>query len=77
MEPGVYFSPYQLAAIRNSQYIDHNVLARYEVGHGKGYGGVGGVRIEDDIVITKDGYENMTTVSADRTWVEGVCSGDL
>lgn len=27
--------------------------------------------------ITKDGYENLTTVRSDLEWVEGVCSGKL
>ncbi len=35
-----------------SKYIDQEKLQRYM--H------VGGVRIEDDILITKDGYENLT-----------------
>lgn len=35
-----------------AKYIDEEVLDRYM--H------VGGVRIEDDILITKDGYENLT-----------------
>lgn len=36
-----------------NKYIDEAVL-RY-------YWAVGGVRIEDDIWITKDGFENLTT----------------
>ena len=37
----------------------------------------GRVRIEDVIMITKDGYHNFTTVRSDVEWVEGVCSGEL
>jgi Xaa-Pro dipeptidase len=33
------------------------------------------VRIEDVVVITESGYENLTTVRSDVEWVEGVCSG--
>jgi Xaa-Pro dipeptidase len=36
-----------------SKYIDEVIL--------RDYWAVGGVRIEDDIWITKDGYENLTT----------------
>lgn len=38
---------------RFSKYINKDVL--------KTYYPVGGVRIEDDILVTKDGYENLTT----------------
>lgn len=34
-------------------YIDSDILERYWK--------IGGVRIEDNIHITKDGYENLTT----------------
>lgn len=37
----------------HSRYIDRDVLEKYYP--------VGGVRIEDDILVTKDGYENLTT----------------
>ncbi|OCH89971.1 Creatinase/aminopeptidase [Obba rivulosa] len=69
VEPGIYFSPHLLAPIRDSRHIDHDVLKRYE--------SVGGVRIEDVVVVTKNGYENLTTVRSDVDWVEGVCSGAL
>ena len=55
--------------MRNSEFIDHEVLSRYEV--------VGGVRIEDVVLITREGAENLTTVRKDVEWVEGVCSGRL
>jgi Xaa-Pro dipeptidase len=55
--------------VRNSEFIDHDVLSRYEL--------VGGVRIEDVVLITSDGAENFTTVRSDVEWVEGVCSGGL
>jgi Xaa-Pro dipeptidase len=56
VEPGIYFckfiiEPY-LEDAALSKYIDKAVLGRYWE--------VGGVRIEDNIHITKDGYENLT-----------------
>ncbi|KAJ8521325.1 hypothetical protein ONZ45_g1973 [Pleurotus djamor] len=69
VEPGIYFSPHLLAPVRDSKHIDHDVLKKYE--------SVGGVRIEDVVLITEDGYENLTTVLSDVAWVEGVCSGEL
>ncbi|TFK35811.1 Creatinase/aminopeptidase [Crucibulum laeve] len=68
VEPGIYFSPHLLEAVRDSKHIDYEVLKRYE--------SVGGVRIEDVVVITEDGFENLTTVRSDTAWVEAVCSGE-
>ncbi|KAF2480443.1 peptidase M24 [Neohortaea acidophila] len=58
IEPGIYFNAFVLETFyldhpEHRKYIDRKVLERYM--H------VGGVRIEDDILITKDGYENLTT----------------
>ena len=57
VEPGIYFNAYALEMdyLRSpihSKYINKNVLRRYL--H------VGGVRIEDDILITRSGHENLT-----------------
>lgn len=56
VEPGVYFcrfiiEPY-LKEEPHSQYIDSSVLDKYWE--------VGGVRIEDNVLVTKDGYVNLT-----------------
>ncbi|KAG8941342.1 hypothetical protein FRC04_004588 [Tulasnella sp. 424] len=67
VEPGVYFSPHLLAPVRSSPYINQEVLAKYE--------SVGGVRIEDVLLITANGSENLTTVGKDVDWIEKVCSG--
>ena len=69
VEPGIYFSPHLLASVRNSKHINHDILNKYEP--------VGGVRIEDDVLITGDGYENLTTVRSDVDWIESVCSGNI
>jgi Xaa-Pro dipeptidase len=69
VEPGIYFSPHLLAAVRNSKHINHDILNKYEL--------VGGVRIEDDVLITADGHQNLTTVKSDVDWIESVCSGNI
>ncbi|KAG5637650.1 hypothetical protein H0H81_003727 [Sphagnurus paluster] len=71
VEPGIYFSPHLLAraGVHNSAFLDVEVLRKYE--------GMGGVRIEDVVVITMEGYENLTTVRSDVEWVEGVSSGEI
>ena len=58
IEPGIYFNKFVLDTFYlndpvHSKVIDKEVLKRYMP--------VGGVRIEDDILITKDGCENLTT----------------
>ena len=67
MEPGIYFHQHLLSGVRNSKLVDHQILSRYEP--------VGGVRIEDVVLITPEGAENLTTVGSGVDWVEGVCSG--
>ena len=58
IEPGVYFTPVLLDALRAdeaSSLVDWSVveeLAPY-----------GGVRIEDDVLCTKDGYRDLTRAS--------------
>ncbi|KAI0468273.1 peptidase M24, structural domain-containing protein [Xylaria cf. heliscus] len=58
VEPGLYFcrpyiEAYFLHNSQHSKYVDQAVLERYWA--------VGGVRIEDCILVTTDGYENLTT----------------
>jgi len=56
VEPGIYFSRTaleQLVTPQMERFIDLELARRYIP--------VGGVRIEDDILVTKDGYENLTT----------------
>ncbi|KAF5349943.1 hypothetical protein D9756_009213 [Leucocoprinus leucothites] len=69
VEPGIYFHPHLVAPVLDSKYINLEGMKDYQF--------FGGLRIEDVIVITKDGYENLTTVKSDRSWVEDVCSGEL
>ncbi|KAL8854994.1 MAG: hypothetical protein Q9221_000190 [Calogaya cf. arnoldii] len=71
VEPGVYFcrfivEPY-LKDERRGRFIDEGVLERYW--------GVGGVRIEDDVLVTKDGYENLTTAPKGIDDMEKIIAG--
>lgn len=59
-EPGIYFSPFLLDDKLKgdlAQYVDRSVLDKYWY--------IGGVRIEDDLLVTKDGYENLTKITLD------------
>lgn len=60
-EPGVYFSPFLLKDVLEDpekvKYINKDVLDKYW--------SIGGVRIEDDLLITKDGFENFTKITSD------------
>lgn len=58
IEPGIYFNDFLikrffLSQAKHRKFIDTSILDQYMQ--------VGGVRIEDDILITKSGYENLTT----------------
>ena len=56
VEPGVYFCRFIIEPVLEnkelSRFVNKEVLERYW--------DVGGVRIEDDVLITDDGYENLT-----------------
>ncbi|GMF00913.1 unnamed protein product [[Candida] boidinii] len=60
-EPGCYFSPFLLAEAKKnetqSSLINWDVVEKYMY--------IGGVRIEDDILVTEDGYENFTGITSD------------
>ena len=72
-EPGCYFIDYLLDnALANpdqSKFINVDVLARFR--------GFGGVRLEDVIVITENGVENLTTCPRTIEEVESVRAGGV
>lgn len=60
-EPGVYFSPFLLKDVLEdsdkSKFINKETLEKYWY--------IGGVRIEDDLLITANGFENFTAITSD------------
>lgn len=71
VEPGVYFSRFALDSVRNediSKFIDMDVAESYIP--------VGGVRIEDDILVTATGYENLTTAPKGEEMLEIIRRGE-
>ncbi|KAH8731675.1 hypothetical protein GQ44DRAFT_822548 [Phaeosphaeriaceae sp. PMI808] len=72
VEPGIYFSAYALQHVYlpspiHSKYINLDVVQRYLP--------IGGVRIEDDLLITSTGYENLTTAPKGDAMLEIIRSG--
>lgn len=68
VEPGCYFcrfivEPYLRDAV-HARFIDEAVLARYW--------SVGGVRIEDNVLVTEEGYENLTPAPKEVGEVLGI-----
>ena len=73
-EPGCYFNEHLVEEFltkhpERAKMVDFDVMAKYA--------SVGGVRIEDDIVITKEGYENLTGVTSDPVEVEKIVQKGL
>ena len=55
IEPGIYFIDALLEELRRSEHSGHVDWAKVET-----FTKFGGVRIEDDVRVTKDGHENLT-----------------
>ncbi|CAG8952639.1 hypothetical protein HYFRA_00009746 [Hymenoscyphus fraxineus] len=71
VEPGIYFcrfiiEPY-LSDPVHSKFINVEALEKYWL--------VGGVRIEDNILVTEEGYENLTTAVKDVEEMERIING--
>ncbi|KAI1947201.1 hypothetical protein LOZ12_000545 [Ophidiomyces ophidiicola] len=70
VEPGIYFSELAIEDAKGkplSKYIDMEVLEKYMP--------VGGVRIEDDILVTKHGFENLTKAPKGKAMMETIRKG--
>ncbi|KAI8372777.1 peptidase M24, structural domain-containing protein [Radiomyces spectabilis] len=68
VEPGVYFCDFLidpvLKAAETGKYINQDMLNKYK--------SVGGVRIEDNILITEDGHINLTTAPKEIAEIEAL-----
>lgn len=67
-EPGIYFSPFLIEAgfkdANKKRFVDEQVMKKYLP--------VGGVRIEDDILVTENGFENFTGITSDPTEISKI-----
>lgn len=69
VEPGCYFSETLIDALGARKYVDKDVLARYMP--------VGGVRIEDDVLVTRDGYECYSLITRDADEISKIVQEGL
>ncbi|KAK8159852.1 putative Xaa-Pro aminopeptidase pepP [Phyllosticta citrichinensis] len=71
VEPGIYFCKFIIDPFlkddKQKKFIDESVLARFW--------DVGGVRIEDNVLVTETGYENLTETPKALEEVESLATG--
>ncbi len=71
IEPGLYFIP----ALLKPAFEDDTKSTFLNTSKLKELFGFGGIRIEDNIVVTEDGYENLTNVPKERDEIEEAMAG--
>jgi Xaa-Pro dipeptidase len=66
VEPGLYFNEVSIQqwTSKYETYFDFNKINQYRV--------IGGVRIEDTVLITKEGHENFTIVPKEIKDIEAI-----
>lgn len=66
VEPGCYFNDFLLENLggEGKHFVDSGVLEKYK--------SVGGVRIEDDVLVTKSGFRNLTSITSDADEIEKI-----
>ncbi|KAK9448624.1 peptidase M24, structural domain-containing protein [Limtongia smithiae] len=75
VEPGIYFNPFLLDLFMRGEegtgdgakFVDKMVLEKYW--------DVGGVRIEDDVLVTPTGFENFTKIAKDPAEISAIIKG--
>lgn len=73
-EPGIYFNDFLIEKFLEKhperlEVVDVTVMEKYKY--------IGGVRIEDDVLVTKDGYENLTGITSDPDEIEQIVSNGI
>lgn len=71
IEPGLYFVP----ALLKPALEDDKISRFLNESRVKEMMDFGGVRIEDNLIITEDGYENLTDVPKERSDIERIMTG--
>ncbi|CCH44238.1 Xaa-Pro dipeptidase [Wickerhamomyces ciferrii] len=72
-EPGIYFSPFLVENgfkdVNKRKYVNEEIMKKYYP--------IGGVRIEDDILVTEDGYENLTGITSDADEISKIVKAGI
>lgn len=73
-EPGIYFNPFLIEELLKKhperyQVVNEDVMQKYMY--------IGGVRIEDDILVTSEGYENLTGITSDPDEIERIVTDGI